>query len=73
MAQKLSDLHGVEIKFNTTPPIIVYNSIKMRIMLELLTEDVRFQLLFILFLLFLYSVKYRFNQMCPMNTLVEKG
>ena len=37
MGPMLSDWHGVVIKLKTTKPIIVYNAIKMRIMLELLT------------------------------------
>ena len=56
-----SYLHGVVIKFNATQPIIIWNAIKMRIILELSIEDGQFQVLFILSLMLLYAEKYRFN------------
>ena len=42
MAQKLSDLNQVGLKLKTTPPIIVKNVTKMRIITELLIEDGQF-------------------------------
>ena len=39
MAQISLDLHVMGIKLKTTKLIIVYNSIKIHIMLELSTED----------------------------------
>ena len=62
MAQISPYSHGVGIKLNTTRPRIFYNSIKMRIMLELPTEEGQFQLLFILSLVLLYAVNYIFNR-----------
>ena len=41
-----SDLHGEEINLKTTQPKIIYNAIKMRIMLELLSEYGQFKVLF---------------------------
>ena len=63
MDKMSSDLHGVVIKFNNTKPSIVYNNIKMRIMLDLSTEDGQFQVLFILCLEFLSVGNYRFNKL----------
>ena len=53
MAQILSGLYGVGIKLRSAQPIIDYNSINMRIMQELFTEDGQFQVLFILSLVLL--------------------
>ena len=72
MDQMSSGSHGVEIKLNTTQPKIVQNVIKMRIMLELSTEDGQFRVLFTLYLMLLYAGKYRFNQLQHMITLKEK-
>ena len=57
----LSYLHGVGIKLKTTQPIIIYNAIKMRIMVKVSTEDNQFQVLFVLSLVLLSDGKYRFN------------
>ena len=57
MAQISSDLHGVGINLKHTKPSIFYSTIKMRIVIELLTEDGRFQLLFELFLVLPFSGK----------------
>ena len=70
--QMSSELHVVGINFNTTRPRIVYNSIKVRIMLELSTEDGHFQLFFILCLVLLSSRNYIFNQIYPLNPIMEK-
>ena len=56
----------------STNLIIVYKSINMQIILEFSTEDGQFQLLFILSLTFLPNVKYKFNQIQPLNSLMEK-
>ena len=58
-----SDLHAVGINFKTTQPKIVYNDIKTRIIIELLTEGGHFQSLFILVLVFLPNGKQVFNYM----------
>ena len=44
----------------------------MSIMLELLTWDDQFQELFILYLAFMSSGKYRFNQLWPLTLLMDK-
>ena len=72
MDQILSYLHGVVIKWKTTQPIIVYNAIKMRIMLELLTEYGQFQVLFVLSLALLSAGKYGFNQLWPLTRPMDK-
>ena len=54
-------LHVMVIKLKTAQPRIVWNSIKMRIILELLIEDVQFQLIIMLLLVLLYAGKYRLN------------
>ena len=72
MDQISSYLHGLGIKLNTTQPIIVYNSIKMRIMIKLSLEESQFQVLFILSLVLLSSGKYRFNQIYPLTPLIYK-
>ena len=72
MAQIPSDLHGVGIKLNITQPRIVYNVIKIRIMLEFWIEDGQFQVLFILSLALISIVKYRFNQLWTLTPLMEK-
>ena len=61
MYQILSYLHGVGIKLKTTQPIIIYNAIKMRIMVKVSTEDNQFQVLFVLSLVLLSDGKYGFN------------
>ena len=63
MAQISSDLHWVGIKLKTTQLRIFYTAIKMRIMLELPTENGQSQVLFVLCLVFLSSGKYRFDQL----------
>ena len=63
MDQMLSDIHVVGIKWNTTQPMISDNSVKIRIMIELLTEDVQFQVLSILSLEFQSSGKFIFYQL----------
>ena len=70
MDQISSDLHVVGTMLKTTQPRIFYNAIKISIILEFLTEDGRFQVLFFLFLVLLSAVKYRFNQLWPMNPLM---
>ena len=67
-----SDLHGFGIKLNTTQPLIIYNTIKMQIMLEFSTEEGWIQVLFILFLALLSSERYIFNQMWNLTPLMEK-
>ena len=67
-----SDLHIRVLKLKTTQPIIVYNSINMFIMLEFLTEDGLFQILFILFLDLMFVLKYRFNQIWTLTPLMDK-
>ena len=57
MSQMSSDLHVVGIKLNNTQPRVVYNSTKMRTMLEFSTEDGQFQVLCILYLVFLSTGK----------------
>ena len=71
MVQISSDLHGVGINLKTTQPRIVYNTIKMGIVLEFSTEDGQFQVLFTLCLLLLSTVNYRFNQLYNLNLLME--
>ena len=44
----------------------------MRIMLELLTEGGHFNALFIILLAFLSARNYIFNQLWPLNTLMDK-
>ena len=39
----------------------------MKIMIELSTEDVQFQVFFVLCLVFLSAVKYRFDQLYPLT------
>ena len=72
MAQMLSDLHGVVIKWNTTQPRTAYTTIKMSIILELSTEEGHFQVLSILCLLLIYTVKYIFNHLWHMTPLMDK-
>ena len=62
MDEMSSDLHGVEMKLRTTQPRIVWNVIKIQIMLELSTEDGQFRVLYILCLVLLSDGKYRFDQ-----------
>ena len=71
MSQQSSDLHGVVIKLNTTKPIIVYNAMKMRIILEFSAEDGQFQVFLILSFVLLSSGKYRFNQVYPLTPLMD--
>ena len=63
IAQISLDLHGVGIKLKNTQLRIFQNVIKIQIMIEFSTEDKdsKFQLLFILSLVFLSDGKYRFN------------
>ena len=64
MMDKISSgLHGVEIKLNTTQSITVWNVFRMQIIPELSSEDGQFQLLYILFLVLMASVKYRFKHL----------
>ena len=56
-----SELHEVEIKYKTTQPRIVYNAIKMRIMLEFSIEDGQFRVLSTLYLVLLSAGKYRLS------------
>ena len=72
MDQMSSVLHVVGIKLNTTQPIIVWNFIKMRIMPELPTEDGQFRILYLLCLVLLSAVNYRFNQLYNLTPLMEK-
>ena len=72
MDQISSDLHRVGIKFNTTQTRIVWNVIKIQIMPELSTEDGQFWLLYILCLVLLFSIKYLFNQLYNMTTVMGK-
>ena len=67
-----SGLHGLGIKFKTTQPIIVQNFLKMQIMLEFSTEEGQFHVLYILCLVFLSAVNYRFNQIQHLNPLIDK-
>ena len=48
MDQMSSDLHEVGINLKTKQPRIVYNATTTWIMIELSTEDGKFQVLFIL-------------------------
>ena len=72
MDQMSADLHGVVIKLKTTQPKIVYNAIKMQIMLKFLTEDGQLQVFFIILLVFLSTGKPGFNQMWPLTPLIDK-
>ena len=71
MAKILSDLHGVGIKLKTTQIRFFKNAINIQIMLESLTEDGQFQVLFTLYLMLLSAGKYRFNQIQPMTPLMD--
>ena len=72
MDQISSELHGVLIKWKNTQPQKIHNAINMQIMLKLLKEYSLFQALFILFLVLLSDGKYRLNQVCNMNPLMDK-
>ena len=68
----LSDLHGVGIKLKTTQLRVVWNTIKIRIVIEFSTEYGQFWVLFILSLVLLSSLNFRFNQLYPLTPLMEK-
>ena len=63
MTQISSELYGVGIKLKTTSLRIVYNSIKIRIILLLSIENGQLEVFFILRLVLLSVVNYRFNQL----------
>ena len=67
-----SYLHELGITLKTTQPRTVWNVIKMRINLEISTENGQFQLFVIICLVLLYDVNYRFNQLYPLTPLMDK-
>ena len=72
MAQMSSYLHGVGSKLKTKQPRIVKNVIKSRIVLYLLTEEVKSQVLLMLVLTLQSTGDYIFNQLYHMTALVDK-
>ena len=61
---------GNQVEYHTTQ--IFYCSVNICIMLEISTEDCQFQVLFILFFVFLFDGKYMFSHIKPMAPLVDK-